>query len=67
MPDWSVLKRMRGRTGNKEERNILSFAMKGSSETTSKGQIQRQVLSVFFICYLRHYGLFRVVQSLSHV
>ena len=67
MPDWSVLKGMRGRTGNREEKNILSFAMKGSSETTSKGQIQRQVISVFFICYLQHYGLFSLIQSLSHV
>ena len=57
MPDWSVLKRMRRRTGNREEKNILSFAMKGSSETTYKGQIQTRVISVFFICYLRHYGL----------
>ena len=67
MPDWSVLKGMRGRTGNREEKNILSFAMKGSSETTSKGQIQRQVISVFFICYLQHYGLFSLIQSLNHV
>ena len=67
MPDWSVLKGMRGRTGNREEKNILSFAMKGSSETTSKGQVQRQVISVFFICYLWHYGHFSLIQSLSHV
>ena len=48
---------MRRRTGNREEKHILSFAMKGSGETTYKGQIQTQVVSVFFICYLRHYGL----------
>ena len=44
MPDWSVLKRMRRRTGNREEKNILSFAMKTLSHCFICGHVHDELI-----------------------